>query len=101
MFGKYSSNCLEGKFPETRAHRLVRMSAGGFSGSFAAMVERRSVLHPEDNTEEIEGLSQRRVPRRKKRRRTRAATTTMFLGFVVLVGVAVLLAAQLLMRYLL
>jgi len=54
-------------------------------------------LDHEDDTEEIEVHTQRRIPRRE-RRRARFGTVAMYIGFVFLVAVMVVLAALLLIR---
>ena len=51
----------------------------------------------EDDTEEIEVHTERRIPRRA-RRRARFGTLAMYIGFIFLVAVMVILAALLLMR---
>jgi predicted nucleic acid-binding Zn ribbon protein len=56
-------------------------------------------LDNEDDTEEIEVHTERRIPRRE-RRRARFGTLAMYIGFIFLVAVMVILAALLLMRWL-
>ena len=54
-------------------------------------------LDHEDDTEEIEVRTERRIPRRE-RRSARFGTVAMSLGFILLVTVMVILAALLLTR---
>jgi len=51
----------------------------------------------EDDTEEIEVSTERRIPRRG-RRKARFGTVAMYIGFIVFVTVMVVLAALLLIR---
>jgi len=51
----------------------------------------------EDDTEEIEVRTERRIPRRG-RRKARFETVAMYIGFIVLMAVMVVLTALLLIR---